>query len=453
MRTLEDILGSEPDSDEIEERDARIERMNRRHAVLSHGGKTRIMRFGADGDFTLETPQDMHTWYANDVTWTRSADGRDIATPLSKEWLQHPDRLQYTRLGFWPGGRAPRGAFNLWQGWGVDPNPDASCDLILKHIHEVVAAGDGDLFWYNVKYDAHMVQRPQDKPGVARVLRGGRGAGKDTYGELLVRMVGKRHSAIIGDSNRLTARFNSLFESALFAHIEEAFFSGDPRARGKLQHIITSRDITIERKGLEPFNNPSFLRVFMTTNEDWAIPAGTDERRYLVVDVSEKYKQDHEYFAALRAEIEGDGAGAYLAFLQSLDISDFDVRDVPQTDALADQKRETLDPLARWWEGELDDCAWWQGEDDESKSTVSKVALYRSYERYVQSLRFGGNPKPRSVFYKTLRKMCPDMAEQRGNRRDGRSREIVLPALDHCRRSFQQHIGISRRRSISDVLA
>ncbi len=453
MRTLEDILGAESDAAEIEERDARIDRMNRRHAVLSHGGKTRIMRFGADGDFTLETPQDLHTWYANDVTWTRSPNGTDIATPLSKEWLQHPDRQQYNRLGFWPGGRAPRGAYNLWQDWGVEPNRKASCDLILKHIREVVAAGDEDLFWYNVKYDAHMVQRPQDKPGVARVLRGGRGAGKDTYGELLVRICGKRHSAIIGDSNRLTARFNSLFESALFAHIEEAFFSGDPRARGKLQHIITSRDITIERKGLEPFSNPSYLRVFMTTNEDWAVPAGADERRYLVVDVSERFKQDHDYFAALRAEIEGGGAGAYLAYLLSLDISDFDVRDVPQTDALADQKRETLDPLARWWEGELDDCAWWEGEDDRSPTTVNKASLYRSYEQYVQSLRFGGNPKPRAVFYKTLRRMCPGVEEQRGNRSASRSRILTIPPLDQCRRSFAHFTGVSHARSAGELLS
>lgn len=229
-RSIEDMLGPDPDADEIEQRADRIERMNRRHAVLSHGGKTRIMRFGADGDFTLETPQDLHTWYANDVTWSRSPTGADIATPISKEWLQSPDRAQYTRLGFWPGDRAPRGAYNLWRGWGVDPKPGASCDLILKHIREVVAAGNDDWFRYNLRYDAHMVQRPDDKPGVARVLRGGRGAGKDTYGELLVRICGKRHAAIIGDSQRLTARFNSIFESALFAHIEEAFFSGDGKS-------------------------------------------------------------------------------------------------------------------------------------------------------------------------------------------------------------------------------
>ncbi|WP_395648028.1 primase-helicase family protein [Terricaulis sp.] len=444
-RSDADLLGEDHETtEEI------VARLNRPHAVLSHGGKIRVMRFGRDGDFTLETPMDMHTWYANDPVWTKNAAGADIQVPASKVWLASKQRRQFNRIVFDPSGKTPRGAYNLWQGWGVEPNPHASCDLILKHIREVISDSNEAVFAYNVRYDAHMVQRPADKPGVARVLRGGRGAGKDTYGELLRRICGIRHTAIIGDSQRLSARFNSMFEAALFAHVEEAFWSGDPRARGRLQHLITSTEIQIERKGLEPFTNASFLRILMTTNEDWAVPAGPDERRYAVFDVCERYKQDHAYFGALRAEIAGDGAGAYLHYLQSLDLTGFDVRDVPQTSALADQKWETLDSVERWWEGVLDDGSWWDDGDDRP-AEINKDAVYRHYAEFARSQRFGGNAKSRQAWGKKLLAMCPGIHEERRGPRSNRARVLTLPPLRQCELAFKRHIGVSSKGEWSNV--
>jgi hypothetical protein len=76
----------------------------------------------------------------------------------------------------------------------------------------------------------------------------------------------------------------------------------------------------------------------MSSNSDWVIPAGADARRYFVVTVSDAHKQDYKYFAAITKQMDEGGREALLHDLLKRDLSAFNVRNVPQTDALADQK-------------------------------------------------------------------------------------------------------------------
>jgi hypothetical protein len=68
------------------------------------------------------------------------------------------------------------------------------------------------------------------------------------------------------------------------------------------------------------------------------IPAGADARRYFVLGVSDAKKQNHGYFAAIARLMDAGGREALLHHLLDRDLSSFNIRDVPQTDALADQK-------------------------------------------------------------------------------------------------------------------
>ena len=76
----------------------------------------------------------------------------------------------------------------------------------------------------------------------------------------------------------------------------------------------------------------------MSSNNEWVIPAGADARRYFVVTVSDAHKQDHSYFARIARQMDSGGREALLEHLLNRDLSSFNVRNVPQTDALADQK-------------------------------------------------------------------------------------------------------------------
>ena len=91
----------------------------------------------------------------------------------------------------------------------------------------------------------------------------------------------------------------------------------------------------------------------IASNEEWVVPAAIDARRFLMLDVGEEHKSDHAYFAAIWQELDAGGYEAMLYDLLHMDITRFNVRDVPKTDALQDQKQQSLPIRLAWWQDVL----------------------------------------------------------------------------------------------------
>ena len=443
----------------LDEIDPVTVRLNRHFAVVRHAGKTLTAEFKTDGSIALGGVEDLHTLYANDVVPSR--DGRRMEA-ASKRWLTDPARREYRGgIVFDPSGRAPAGALNLWTGWAIEPDPAASCDLILAHIRDVICNGGADHYRYVIGWLADLVQNPGRKPGVALVLKGGKGAGKDTLGEVMTQIVGTRHVAHVDKPELLVARFNAHFATALMVHVEEAYWPGSPDKRGTLQALITSPTMTMEQKGIDAVPVDSYVRLFMTTNEEWAVPASHDERRYAVFDVSGERIGDRDYFDSLHAEIDNGGAAGFLAYLMALDLSGFSVRDVPQTGALRDQKIAGLRGFDRWWfdllhEGVLPGGG---GFDDEGDWTARFVAVERgalraSYENFVKNERHGGGAVTREQFSKRLRAVVPEIEDVRPRTNGGRTWCYRLPPIPICREGFNRWLGatIIWERESNDTL-
>jgi hypothetical protein len=163
-------------------------------------------------------------------------------------------------------------------------------------------------------------------------------------------------------------------------------------------------------------------------------------------------KQDSAYFGAIAAQMDGGGLAAMFHDLQQRDLSKFDVRRVPQTAALADQKRHTLHTRG----GTL---AWLQdvltaGEIKhigDSATTlswgakgvlVSRTDLFDAYE--IWERKRGGRPHPdsRETFGKRLAAVLGsafDGGEQRLSKavNPNRPRAYQLAGLADARAAFR----------------
>jgi phage/plasmid-associated DNA primase len=135
----------------------------------------------------------------------------------------------------------------------------------------------------------------------------------------------------MSSSHHLVGHFNAHLETAIVVFADEAFWAGDKQGEGTLKTLITSDTIRVERKGIDSKSARSHVYLIMASNSDWVVPASGDERRYLVLDVSSKRRQDHEYFAALEREWQAGGREAFMHYLLHLDLSSFNVRKVPQS--------------------------------------------------------------------------------------------------------------------------
>ena len=97
----------------------------------------------------------------------------------------------------------------------------------------------------------------------------------------------------------------------------------------------------IEPKGVNAYQVKNFLHVFICTNAKWAIPATQDERRWFILNVSDKRRKDFSYFKNICDDMAGGGRAHLLHYLLPLDLSGFEFRDVPETEALLEQKERT----------------------------------------------------------------------------------------------------------------
>ena len=263
-------------------------------------------------------------------------------------WLASKKRRTFTGITFAPPGIVCHESYyNLWRGFAVEPKP-GDCSLFTRHVMDNICDGDPAKYDYVIGWFAHLIQKPHEKLGTSIVLRGRQGTGKTKVGEIIGSLVSPHYSSV-ADPRFITGQFNSHLATCLLLHADEGFWAGDRAAEGKLKDLITGRRHYIEMKGKEPFAVRNLVRLLVTSNHDWTVPAGLEERRFAVFDMGEDHMQDHGYFAAIDRQMNEGGREALMHMLQSFDLSSVDLSLVPDTPALFEQKIATLSPIEAWW--------------------------------------------------------------------------------------------------------
>jgi hypothetical protein len=72
-------------------------------------------------------------------------------------------------------------------------------------------------------------------------------------------------------------------------------------------------------------------------------------RRFVITEALDTHRGDRAYFANIIRQMDSGGLAAMLHELRTRDISNFDVRDIPETDEGREQKALSLPSLDRWW--------------------------------------------------------------------------------------------------------
>jgi hypothetical protein len=261
---------------------------------------------------------------------------------LGAWWLKHPKARRFERIVFAPGEELPPDVYNLWRGFAVEPRP-GDWSLFEAHLRDNVA---GEHANWLLNWMARAVQQPGVPAEIAVVMRGGRGVGKTIVAEQFGALFGPHYLAI-SNAKHLVGNFNAHLEDCVVLLADEAFYAGDKRHESVLKSLITSSTLAIERKGFDLRTARNCIHLMMTSNEGWVVPAGLDERRFLVLDVERTRQRDRDYFGALVEQMAHGGREAMLHDLLARDLSEFDHRAAPDTRGLTDQKVRSLPPLRR----------------------------------------------------------------------------------------------------------
>ena len=424
---------------------AAIEMMNARHAVVREGGKTIVIT--EEHDPVLDrivlarsSFSDLRNFYRNRLVNVGS-DEKPDRKMLGEYWLSHPARRQFEGVTFQPGKATP-GYFNLWKGFAVVP-VRGEWSLMRSHIQEVICGGNATVFQWLLGWMAAAVQFPDCPAEISIVLRGKQATGKGVFARSFGSIFGQ-HFVHVSNLRHLVGNFNAHLHDALVLFADEVSWIGDRQAEGVLKMLVTEPFIPIERKGRDVITAKNHLHILIASNHEWVVPAEFDDRRFLVIDVSDEHVRDIEYFRAIVDQMKAGGLAAMLHDLQQLDLSGIDLRQAPATEALREQKRFSMTPQQRWWFEKLNSGELLPGHENWPLE-VLRENLHRDFVETMRSLaaKDGATPTELGIH---LRKLLPSGYPRKSQRMvelfPGHGKEKKwhwgLPCLSECRAHFDR---------------
>jgi hypothetical protein len=316
-----------------------VERINNDYFAALSGGKVRFWRENKDN--TIE-PMDKAA-FLFELAPRRYKDSDNGLKPIAPIWMNQHNRRYYP-AGFVldPDRDCNDSAYNLWRGFSCEPQA-GDWSLMRAHITEVLADGDEGYADYIIKWTAWSLQNPATPPRVALVFRGGQGIGKGIFAGAVADIFGT-HGMRIQNMNHLVGKFNAHLRHLCLLFADEAVVPNS-ESEGTLKGLITEHTIPIEAKGVDVVNAENHLHVIMATNNEYAVPAAGDARRFAVFDVSDRQQGNPDYFNALAAEMEQGGKAAMLHDMLAMPLDGFHPeRCRPNTDALSEQMNLSMQP-------------------------------------------------------------------------------------------------------------
>lgn len=241
---------------------------------------------------------------------------------------------------------------------------------------------EGETSRYLLDYLAHLIQRPTENPGVAIILTGGKGIGKDTLVKFLVNhVVAEGFGHIYTTGKQFWGEHDFFRVGKLLACWEEPDKKSMTKNAAELRALVTASVVNANPKGKDAFVTPNNVRYFFTTNE--ANPTGLNhdgdvERRFFIINCSPALKGRYEDFFVPLHEHLMTPLGGYVISkrLRARDISGRVIFRIPVTEHMKQLLQDDL--------GEIDLFvqAWRALEVQEDKKV--EYAVKDLYERFQE---------------------------------------------------------------------
>jgi hypothetical protein len=353
---------------------------------------------------------------------------------VAKDFFVSPKTVCHLGVEFNPAGSSEN-FLNLWVASTITPR-DGSAKLIREYLLNGICSGNKRNFRYLVKYLAHALQRPWEKPGVMIILLGGQGTGKGTLAYILHKIWSATYLQV-HQVKSVTGSFNASLERAFIVWLDEVIFAGNRSATDSLKSLVTEPVIHINEKFQPARQINSFHRFFGASNSDFYKATDHDDRRDFVLRVSDDHKDDHEYWNALYSEIDNGGVEALVHILLKKDLSSFNVREKPSTDELMRQKLKSLTPVPRWWydclcRNEIIAGSGWP------KFVSTDSVINEVFDTSCGKL----SQKPAAIeVAKFLAEFCPSLNKKQTTIDGARQRGFLLPILKQARAEFETYMG------------
>lgn len=441
-----------------EEAEDQLHTFNEYHGLVRVDGKTFVVERQRDSNTgymrtILSNINEIKTYFKNQTIIMKNSKGDPKRIPIITAWETSELQRKYTQAMFKPiAGLVAQSRqlpdtkeYNFYQGLNVTPKK-GNCTKIKKHILETWCNNRKNIYHYIMSWMANMFQRPDNMGMSAIVLHSGEGTGKNLIIENILAQALGTHATMCTRPEDISGRFNAHLAESVLVYLNEAVWGGDKNKTGTLKSLITDRTLSIERKFMPKITVRNCTHIMLSSNEEWVAPIGMQDRRWCVLDLNERWRQNHDYFDKLVHEIESGGREAFIYELLNFDISSFNPGKIPQTNSITKKLNQLLGAhsVTQWWFEYLrtglassarittPSMKSW----DKESILLNKSILHTEYLEWMEQHK-KGHPSTDSAFAREMRKIC-FIKNARPTVQDKRENCYAVYPLAECREQFNE---------------
>jgi hypothetical protein len=297
-----------------------------------------------------------------------------------KEWMSDMTKRRYKSIASYPDNdECPDDCYNSWvapEASFISPS-DNIIDLQLILYHIWIMAGKDDA-GKNAILDflAQILQQPNKLVGMAILLYGEQGVGKDIiFSWFGNHVLGEQQYYFVGNAKALFGQFNSDFPSKTFIQCDELDKATVQKEGDNLKRLITGHKVRSEGKGEKGKQVNSFNRFVMTTNNRDTLKIERTDRRYMIFETASDYINNTQYFKTLIECLEKpEVIRAFYDFLMARDISNFNSENRPKTKLYLEMKREGIDVVSKWIRDDTEDTF-----EEPRKKAIEWLCLFNDW--------------------------------------------------------------------------
>jgi Primase C terminal 2 (PriCT-2)/Family of unknown function (DUF5906)/Bifunctional DNA primase/polymerase, N-terminal len=252
----------------------------------------------------------------------------DVRCLFITAWKADPYMRTYRELVFKPKQSVPKDQFNLFTDFPCKA-VQGDCS-VMDELMFMLSGENKEVQEFVEQYFAHMIQRPWEKPGISLCFYSQKqGAGKDTPLDFIGKIVGREAFFNTEDpDNQVFGTFTEHLQRTILLKMEEVSFETNKKNEQKFLSLVTAPTKTYEGKGLKPITLDDYKRIVMTTNKSCPLVLPDSDRRFVLINSSEKRVEDTEFWNRVHRELKKtETQEAYHHYLLHKDISNYDLRE------------------------------------------------------------------------------------------------------------------------------
>jgi hypothetical protein len=326
-------------------------------------------------------------------------DGSLCKKSIFDKWMTDTTAREYETVEFIPYGQmnpTPSHVYNTFEHFEVNSpkHQDEYETVNTDNFDELInnlSNDNSEIAEYLMNYIAHMFQYPNINPQKIIVLKGWTGTGKDSLFITLQKLMGQSYVSTTSDLEKIFGSFNDILSCKLGLFLNEMEGSSGIRYKDRLKALSTVDSHNINAKHEKVIHQKNYSRLFINSNNDGCVNVDVNDRRYIIVSTGFKLVGNTKFWTKYYNNLDSiDWKKSLYAKLMNIDLTDFNVKDVPYNKEYDVMREKNISPLFDYMRhiidnDEYDDMFEHINKNNEKVHLVKFKDFFKNYMDYLST--------------------------------------------------------------------